>query len=251
MGESIADRWRELSGENNWEGLLQPLDPDLRRYIIHYGQMAGAAGDLFNSRTRRRYTPASKETFFSQACLVEGNPYQYKVSRYIYTVETAWIGYVAVVSDRMKHVLGRRDIVIAWRGTATTSEWRDNFHVLPRATASDIFTGRTNVKVHRGFHSLHTATNPTEQVRILHWAENKRRDRWFSDVGEDQDIGKDQDQDGCDLITISEDGVGVGVGDDHLRDDYKLPSNWWADEDRRGMVQMNKDGRWRRGVLKS
>ncbi|KAK8635337.1 hypothetical protein V6N13_004078 [Hibiscus sabdariffa] len=68
MDDAIARRWRELSGENNWEGLLQPLDPDLRRYIIHYGQMVRAVGDLFNSDTRR--PNASAEELFSQACLV-------------------------------------------------------------------------------------------------------------------------------------------------------------------------------------
>ncbi|KAK8635339.1 hypothetical protein V6N13_004080 [Hibiscus sabdariffa] len=547
MGSSsIANRWRKLSGEKNWGGLLQPLDPHLRRYIIHYGQMAGAAGDLFNSDTRG--PNASKEDFFSKACLVQGNPYRYEVSSFIYagsqSVDSAWIGYVAVATDQGKRALGRRDILIAWRGTATTSEWINNFQVTQRATASDLFPGRTNVKVHQGFHSLYTGTKPDSDhnktsardqvleavkglvykykgeeisitvtgfslgaalatltamdivthgynkqfmvtaftfggprvgndgfagefdtlvrknlhllrirnikdwsslsytnvgkelivdtsasnylkqrplechsftgspreagcltlwcvyvglwvfmylnklrlpliasililildwinrgmsgdkyqtlcwvcyeasmymvyerlwlpvlvlVGILYWAENKRRDRyenqtrrwacyvlswfmvdhkscwilllgsilyfiwgesiirWFRDVGEDQDIGKDQDQDGCDLITISGEGEGEGEGDgdgvgdatfrdlyschnmdvylhgvaikdiqantpveklDHdialvnkhsgrVRDDYGLPPNWWANEDCRGMVQREKDGRWR------
>ncbi|KAK8615228.1 hypothetical protein V6N13_069006 [Hibiscus sabdariffa] len=455
--------------------------------------MAGAVGDLFNSRTRR--PNASKEDFFSQACLVERNPYEYRVSRFIYagseSVETAWIGYVAVATDQGKRALGRRDILIAWRGTATTSEWRNNLQVLPRAE-SDLFPGMANVKVHRGFHSLYTGTRPNprrkrtsarEQVRvaveelvkryedisitvtgfslgaalatltamdmvthgynkqfmvtaftfggprvgnhgfagefvrknlrllrirnikdsipnipprslsftnvgkelivdtsvssylkqrpldpnsssgreagslmlwcvtcvhvglwvfmylnklwlpligltliliwdkinggdkyqtlcwvcyeasmfmlykrlwfplsvlivILHWAENNRRDRyenqtmrwvcygfslvmvhesnywipllglilyfiwgeiiirWYRDVGEYQDIGEDQD--GCDLIIISEDGDGDGVvygyGGGRVRDDYGLPPNWWAGENRRGMVQGDKDG---------
>ncbi|KAL4383172.1 hypothetical protein GQ457_15G029290 [Hibiscus cannabinus] len=160
MDDAIARRWRELSGENNWEGLLQPLDPDLRRYIIHYGQMVGAVADLFNSNT---YQPdASEEDFFSKACLVQGNPYEYKVSRFIYagsqSVDSAWIGYVAVATDRGRDVLGRRDILIAWRGTATTSEWNNNFQVTQGAT--DLFPGRTDVKVHQGFYSLYTGTKP-------------------------------------------------------------------------------------------
>ncbi|KAK8635346.1 hypothetical protein V6N13_004087 [Hibiscus sabdariffa] len=176
MGDSIADGWRELSGENNWEGLLEPLHRDLRRYIIHYGQMAGAVGDLFNSCTRK--PKASEGNFFSKACLVRRNPYKYRVSRFIYagsqSVETAWIGYVAVATDRGKRALGRRDILIAWRGTATTSEWINNFQVLPRATASelDLFPRQTNAKIHRGFYSLYTGTRPDnstsarEQVRV-------------------------------------------------------------------------------------
>ncbi|KAL4383107.1 hypothetical protein GQ457_15G029330 [Hibiscus cannabinus] len=162
MGDSIARRWRELSGRRNWEYLLQPLDPDLRRYIIHYGQMAGAVVDLFNGRTRRRN--ASEEDFFSKACLVKGNRYEYKVCRFIYagsqSVDSAWIGYVAVATDQGKRFLGRRDILIAWRGAATRSEWINNARVLPLATASDLFPDQTDVKVHRGFHSLYTGTTP-------------------------------------------------------------------------------------------
>ncbi|KAL4384284.1 hypothetical protein GQ457_15G029320 [Hibiscus cannabinus] len=143
-------------------GLLEPLDPDLRRYIIHYGQMVGAVGDLFNSLTRG--PNASVEDFFSHACLVRGNSYEYKVSRFIYAgsegVDSAWIGYVAVTTDQGECALGRRDILVAWRGTATPSEWRNNTRVLPRATASDLFPGMTQVKVHRGFHSLYTGTRP-------------------------------------------------------------------------------------------
>ncbi|KAK8635347.1 hypothetical protein V6N13_004088 [Hibiscus sabdariffa] len=176
MDGSIARRWRELSGERNWEDLLEPLDPDLRRYIIHYGQMAGAVGDLFDSRTKK--PGATEEEFFSKACLVKGNPYEYEVSRFIYagsqSVKCAWIGYVAVATDRGKRALGRRDILIAWRGTATTSEWINNFQVSKRATASesDLFPGQTNAKIHRGFHSLYTGTRPDnrtsarEQVRV-------------------------------------------------------------------------------------
>ncbi|KAL4385569.1 hypothetical protein GQ457_15G029300 [Hibiscus cannabinus] len=177
MGDSIARRWRELSGQRNWEDLLEPLHPDLRRYIIHYGQMAGAVGDLFNSHTRR--PNASVEDFFAQAC-VRGNPYRYKVTRFIYagsqSVETAWIGYVAVATDRGKRALGRRDILIAWRGTATTSEWCNNLRVTQRATTSesDLFPGMANAKIHRGFHSLYTGTRPDNRSSAREQENNNR-----------------------------------------------------------------------------
>ncbi|KAE8660306.1 Detected protein of unknown function [Hibiscus syriacus] len=69
MVSSMASRWRELSGENNWDRLLQPLDPDLRCCIIHYAQRAGAVADLLNSKTHE--PDASKEEFFTKACLVK------------------------------------------------------------------------------------------------------------------------------------------------------------------------------------
>ncbi|KAI9198705.1 hypothetical protein LWI28_020879 [Acer negundo] len=88
----IAQRWRELSGENNWEGLLDPLDIDLRRYIIHYGERTAAVGDAYNGD--KGWVPG----------------------------ESSWMGYVAVPTDEGRTVLGRRDILISWRGTWTDLE---------------------------------------------------------------------------------------------------------------------------------
>ncbi|MCD7471756.1 hypothetical protein HAX54_012421 [Datura stramonium] len=39
MGSNMAEKWEELSGKNNWDGLLNPLDVDLRRYTIRYGRI--------------------------------------------------------------------------------------------------------------------------------------------------------------------------------------------------------------------
>ncbi|KAK8630300.1 hypothetical protein V6N13_079098 [Hibiscus sabdariffa] len=165
MGSSIAGRWRELSGENNWECLLQPaLDPDLRRYMIHYGQRTAAVGDLFNSKTDE--PDASKQDFFSKACLVKGNPYQYDVTHFLYAgsddVEPSWFGYVAVATEEGKHALGRRDILIAWRGTSSISEWLNDFNFIIQISASDLFpTAKEHgATVHRGFHCLYTGTRP-------------------------------------------------------------------------------------------
>ncbi|TYI12906.1 hypothetical protein ES332_A08G021800v1 [Gossypium tomentosum] len=158
MASSIATRWRELSGENEWEGLLQPLDTDLRQYIIHCGQRTSAVGDLFDPTT---YDPkTSKEQFFTETCLIKGNPYKYEVTDFIYAgskkVTSAWIGYVAVSTDEGKKVLGRRDVLAA----------------------------KYNALVHGGFHSLyigtvpastHSKTSAREQVLI---AVNKLVDKY-------------------------------------------------------------------------
>lgn len=70
---SIAQRWRILSGENNWEDLLDPLDIDLRQYIIHYGEMAQATYDTFNSENASKYAGTSryaKKDLFAKVLLV-------------------------------------------------------------------------------------------------------------------------------------------------------------------------------------
>ncbi|XVF25674.1 hypothetical protein REPUB_Repub13aG0234000 [Reevesia pubescens] len=122
---SIASRWRELSGEKNWEGLLHPLDIDLRRYLIHYLQRAGAVPDAFNG------TKASKDSD-----------------------EAAYFGYVAVATDEGKAVLGRRDILVAWRGTITQTEWLADAKLF-QTSAKELF-GTDFAQVHSGFLSIYT-----------------------------------------------------------------------------------------------
>ncbi|KAB2007502.1 hypothetical protein ERO13_D10G031800v2 [Gossypium hirsutum] len=161
---AIASRWRELSGENNWEGLLDPLDLEFRRYLIHYLQRAGAAGDAFNGTKASKgyalslYPP---DEYFARVGLEKGNPYRYKVTNFIYAAssddEVAYFGYVAVATDEGKVVLGRRDILVSWRGTITISEWVSDANIF-RTSAKDLF-GTGSVKVHTGFYNTYMNSN--------------------------------------------------------------------------------------------
>ncbi|KAI4371764.1 hypothetical protein MLD38_010077 [Melastoma candidum] len=77
----VAKRWRALSGLANWDGLLSPLDSDLRRYIIHYGEMAQATYDAFDEEKSSRYAGScryAKRDFFARVDLLLGNPYRYQ-----------------------------------------------------------------------------------------------------------------------------------------------------------------------------
>ncbi|KAE8706403.1 hypothetical protein F3Y22_tig00110393pilonHSYRG00094 [Hibiscus syriacus] len=156
--ENRAYRWRKLSGEDGWDGLLYPLDLDLRRYIIHYGQRAGSVGDLFNYN---RHGQLPKEKFFQEAGLVKGNEFKYDVSHYIYAgsevVNPAWFGFVAVTTDDGKRVLGRRDTLIAWRGTITFSERLNNLNSAQQS-AEQLFGTESEATVHSGFLSFYTGT---------------------------------------------------------------------------------------------
>lgn len=183
---SIANKWQQLSGENHWIGLLDPLDIDLRRYIIHYGEMAQATYDAFNTEKASKFAGScryAKNDFFSKVFLENGNPFKYSVTKFIYATseinvpeafiikslsreawskESNWIGFVAVANDEGKDVLGRRDIVIAWRGTIQTLEWVNDLQFL-LVSAPKVFGNTNNIndpKVHQGWYSIYTSEDP-------------------------------------------------------------------------------------------
>lgn len=184
--DSIAENWRILSGENNLEGLLDPLDIGLRRYIVHYGDTAQATYDSFNSEKTSKYAGSSrysKRDFFSKVGLAKSNPFKYHVTKFLYATsgigvpeifrikslsreawnkESNWMGYVAVATDEGKAVLWRRDIVIAWRGTVQALEWVDDFK-FKLVSASEILSDHepgSDPKVHEGWYSIYTSADP-------------------------------------------------------------------------------------------
>ena len=128
-----ARRWRELhggGGDGGWSGLLDPLDLDLRRTVLRYGEMAQATYDAFN---RERASPHAGLSRFARARFFDrvrllAHAAAYRVTRFLYTTssvavpeafilksvsrsrrcrESNWIGYVAVATDEGKAALGR------------------------------------------------------------------------------------------------------------------------------------------------
>ncbi|KAJ7968685.1 Phospholipase A1 [Quillaja saponaria] len=179
--DSIAKKWRNLSGQNNWKDLLDPLDIDLRQYIIHYGEMAQATYDAFNTEKASKYAGTSryaKKDFFSKVSLENGNPFKYSVTKFLYATskinvpeafiikslsreawskESNWIGFVAVATDEGKAVLGRRDIVIVWRGTVQTLEWINDLEFILVSAPKIFGDGANKPKVHQGWYSIYTS----------------------------------------------------------------------------------------------
>ncbi|XP_019175982.1 PREDICTED: phospholipase A1-II 4-like [Ipomoea nil] len=179
----IAERWKDLSGSKNWEGLLDPLDSDLRRYLIHYGSMVAAVHDSFIAEPISKNVGLcryARKNLLRESGHDNGNPFKYEVTKYFYspsTVPTAidylipplrpdavlkqsnWMGYVAVATDDGKAALGRRDILVAWRGTARPVEWLKNFDFL-LVKAPLIFGQDSDPLVHKGFYDMYTAVNP-------------------------------------------------------------------------------------------
>ena len=77
----IAPRWRELQGANNWAGLLNPLDEDLRAEIIRYGEFTEVTYDAFDFDKHSQYCGSckySKQNLFNE---VELHDTGYTVTR--------------------------------------------------------------------------------------------------------------------------------------------------------------------------
>ncbi|GLJ38669.1 hypothetical protein SUGI_0788270 [Cryptomeria japonica] len=212
VGE-IARRWRLLQGSNNWAGLLDPLDLDLRKNILLYGDHAQATYDTFNSERRSKYAGSSrygKRDFFNRVGLTNNG---YQISRFLYATskitvpeaflirslsreawssESNWMGYVAVTSQGgPMSKYGRRDITISWRGSVQTLEWIEDFNpqqvpissLLPVGGSSfldesvDKAVRGGGVKVHRGWFEIYTSDDPKSPFN-----KSSARDQVFAEL---------------------------------------------------------------------
>ncbi|KAL8236162.1 hypothetical protein R6Q59_017243 [Mikania micrantha] len=176
----LGQKWREYQGIKNWEGLLDPLDDGLRHEILRYGDFVEAAYRCFEFDTSSpayatcKYT---KNTMFDR-CGLEGSGYQ--VTKNLHatcevqppgwmgrmpswmSTNSSWIGYVAVCNDEKEiSRLGRRDVVIAFRGTATCLEWIENLRITLSSLPNDEASERKRAMVQKGFLSMYTTATPT------------------------------------------------------------------------------------------
>ncbi|GJM89812.1 hypothetical protein PR202_ga06033 [Eleusine coracana subsp. coracana] len=193
---NTAERWRDLHGASNWAGLLDPLDLDLRRTLLRYGEMAQATYDAFNHERLSPHAGLSRfgtRRFFHRVRL-PCHAATYRVTKFLYATssipmpeafihrssvslggrgsdrctraESNWIGYVAVATDEGVAALGRRDVVVAWRGTIKALEWVDDMEfamVPPKCLLAGDHDheegGSSAAMVHRGWLSMYTSSN--------------------------------------------------------------------------------------------
>lgn len=180
---SLADFWREVQGCNNWENLLDPLHPLLRQEIIRYGEFVTASYKAFDlDPTSKRYLNCKygKKRMLSEVGMSNSG---YEVTKYIYATPDInlpnmsnsssfssssgrWIGYVAVSSDEAVKRLGRRDILITFRGTVTNQEWISNLMSSLSPAMLDPYNPQPEVKVESGFLSLYTSDESSSKFGL-------------------------------------------------------------------------------------
>ncbi|KAG6547263.1 hypothetical protein Mapa_011199 [Marchantia paleacea] len=186
----VGERWREIQGRNQWAGLLDPLDDVLRGEIMRYGEFAQVAYDAFDYDTHSVYCGSAKyhkKKLLEKVGLLNRG---YEVTDYIYATsghdhpianffrrfdfddtddwdadeiwdkECNWMGYVAVATDEKEIArLGRRDIVIVWRGTVSKLEWLENLrdYLAPSAFDLEERLGSADIKIEAGFLNVYTS----------------------------------------------------------------------------------------------
>ncbi|XP_047315262.1 phospholipase A1-Ialpha2, chloroplastic-like [Impatiens glandulifera] len=164
----ITKMRRQVHNSTNWEQMVHPsLDPLLRQEIIRYGDLVIACYKTFDlDPTSKRHLNCKygKKTMMEEVGL--GN-LGYNVTKYIYATpdvgistscESRWIGYVAASSDDEVRRLGRRDLVITFRGTVTYNEWLVNFMSSLTPARFNPNHPRKEVKVEAGFLCLYTSS---------------------------------------------------------------------------------------------
>ncbi|KAM7508852.1 hypothetical protein LguiA_019305 [Lonicera macranthoides] len=171
----LNKKWMEYQGFKNWEGLLDPLDDNLRAEIIRYGQFVESSYQAFDFDPS---SPSYGSCQYPKRSLLERSQFPstgYRVTKHLRATsgiqlprwmengpswvgpQSSWIGYVAVCTNKEEIArLGRRDVVIAYRGTATCLEWLENL----RATLTPMSGSShddSNPMVESGFLSLYNS----------------------------------------------------------------------------------------------
>ncbi|GLJ04676.1 hypothetical protein SUGI_0001090 [Cryptomeria japonica] len=232
-GDSVAEEWRAIHGSGNWEGMLEPLHLGLRNSLLRYGDLIQATYDAFISDPHSKYCGSSrygKKDFFHKVAL--SAPGDYEVTRFLYATasvdlpgaslvkslsreawskESNWIGYVAVATDQGKQRLGRRDIVVAWRGTIRDFEWIDvsnpsHQSIVPLLTKSQTpgeVRGRhwynlgnsndedekgTDPKVMNGWYVIYTSSDPKSP-----FVKSNARDQVLGEIRRLLEVYKDEE----------------------------------------------------------
>ncbi|XP_020203224.1 phospholipase A(1) DAD1, chloroplastic [Cajanus cajan] len=173
----LRHKWKQYQGINHWEGLLDPLDDNLRREILRYGHFVDATYSSFDfdpSSLTYAMCVHSKNSLFNHCGLTN---YGYRLTKFLHVtygihvpswinkiykwscIRSSWIGYVAICQNKKEiNRLGRRDVVIAFRGTITWLEWLENLRAsLTHLPGHVVAKDGVAPMVQKGFLSLYTS----------------------------------------------------------------------------------------------
>ncbi|CDY34503.1 BnaC04g12960D [Brassica napus] len=176
--------WREIQGCNNWQDLIEPLNPLLQQEITRYGNLVSTCYKAFDlNPNSKRYLNCKygRKTLLRETGIDQ--PEDYQVTKYIYATPdininirpiqnvankgARWVGYVAVSSDDSVKRLGRRDVVVTFRGTVTNPEWLANFMSSLTPARFHPHNMRPDVKVESGFLSLYTSDESESKFGLV------------------------------------------------------------------------------------
>ncbi|XP_024526530.1 phospholipase A1-Igamma2, chloroplastic-like [Selaginella moellendorffii] len=170
------------------------IDEELRREILKYGDLSQACYDGFDNddHSRRRgncrYSPSEL-----LGKTVAARDQEYEITKYLYATtdlelprifprprardeeqgepwsrDSNWMGFVAVSRPSLTAEIGRRHIVIAWRGTVTGVEWLENLQDYLMPVGLDPRDRSTaGVKVESGFLDIYTASKSRSRYNKL------------------------------------------------------------------------------------
>ncbi|KAF3639199.1 putative phospholipase A1-II 1-like [Capsicum annuum] len=224
--------------------------------------MPQAIGDSFNSETASKYYGTSRyseKNLFKSVGFDKNNPYKYEITKYFYAAsdvtekvkESNWIGFVGVATDEGKVALVRRDILIAWRGTLTQSEWNDDKQV-PLVQPTEIFRENTNnILVHKERGLVECSENDWRVYEhlcfevLIDITKSKYLKKCINSHilevylhGIAGTHGPDEEF----KLEINWDIALTNKADDVLKDEYGVPVSWWIEKNK-GMIQ-HEDGSW-------
>ncbi|XP_055827156.1 phospholipase A1-Ialpha2, chloroplastic-like [Solanum dulcamara] len=213
---NLATMWREIHGSRNWENLVNPLDSLLQEEIIRYGEFVVACYNAFDlDPNSKRYLNCKygKNSMLNEVGLGKSG---YQITKYIYATTNInvlsigqncssssgrWIGYVAISSDEETKRLGRRDVLITFRGTVTNPEWIANLMSTLSPARLDPNNSRLEVKVEAGFLSLYTS-NEDEKFGL-----GSCREQLLSEIWRIMHVYKDEEM----SITIAGHSMGSAL----------------------------------------
>ncbi|WVZ05702.1 hypothetical protein V8G54_019048 [Vigna mungo] len=172
----LGHKWTQYQGINHWEGLLDPLDDNLRAEILRYGHFVESAYRAFDFDTNSQTYATCRFPETSLLAQTGMRKSGYRVTKNLHATcgvqlpnwvssvsqlpraRSSWIGYVAVCEDEKEiKRLGRRDVVIALRGTATCLEWLENLRVTLTKLPNYMGCGSHGCMVENGFLSLYVS----------------------------------------------------------------------------------------------